>query len=114
MGSVFTEPPNYPNVVGFRLVDMFSRVLTTAKKEEVLVSFSKKSGKLRLVIATTAFAMGVDCPDIRRIIHWGMPATLEEYVQETGRSGRDGKSSVAIVYQGIGSRHANAAALNYE
>ena len=113
MGSGFTEPPNYPNVVGFRLVDMFSRVLTTAKKEEVLASFSQKGGNLRLVIATTAFGMGVDCPDIHRILHWGMPATLEEYVQETGRSGRDGESSVAIVYQGIGSRNANAAALNY-
>ena len=86
LGSGFTEPPNYPNVVGFRLVDMFMGVLTTDKKDEVLTSFSQRCGKLCLVIATTAFGMSVDCPDIRKIIHWGMLATLEEYVQEIGSS----------------------------
>ena len=36
------------------------------------------------MIATSAFRLGVDIPDIRRIIHWGLPSTKEEYVQETG------------------------------
>ena len=58
--------------------------------------------------------MGVDCPDIHRIIHWGMPSTLEEYVQETGRAGRDGGPSEAIVYQGKGPRNAIVEAVNYE
>ena len=58
--------------------------------------------------------MRVDCPDIRRIIHWGMPTTLEEYVQETGRAGRDGKSSEAIVYRGKTPKKTNPEALNYE
>ena len=84
LGSDFTDPPGCPNVTGHRLVDMFTRVLTVNKKEEVLHSFSSLNGKLRLVIATTAFGMGIDCPDIRRIFHWGMPSTIEEYVQETG------------------------------
>ena len=114
LGFGFTEPPAYPNVVGFRLVDMYTRVLTADKKDEVLACFSQKDGKLRIVIATTAFGMGVDCPDIRRIIHWGMPATLEEYVQETGRSGRDGEPSEAILYRGKGPRNATVEALKYE
>ena len=60
------------------------------------------------MIATTAFGMGVDCPNIRRIIHWGLPTTLEEYVQETGRSGRDSENAVAILYRGVGGRKATA------
>ena len=113
MGDGFTEPPGYPNLSGFRLVDMFTAVLTTEKKEEVLESFAKSSGKLRLVIATTAFGMGIDCPDIRKIIHWGIPSTLEEYVQETGRSGRDGEPSVAVLYEGKGGRNASIKVKNY-
>ena len=113
MGIAFTEPPGYPNLSGFRLVDMFTAVLTTEKKEEVLGSFAKSGGKLRLIIATTAFGMGIDCPDIRRIVHWGMPSTLEEYVQETGRSGRDGKPSVALLYQGKGGRNATNKVKDY-
>lgn len=58
--------------------------------------------------------MGVDCQDICRIIHWGMSTTLEEYIQETGRSERDGEPSVALLYRGKGSRNATANALRYE
>ena len=111
-GSNFTEPAGSPNLTGFRLIDMFSRVLTMDIKEEVLQSFSKP-GVLRIVIATTAFGMGIDCPDIRQIIHWGIPTTMEEYVQETGRSGRDGNSSVAVLYRGKGGRHATTKVKNY-
>jgi len=106
MGISFTEPSGYPNVAGYRLVDMFSRVQTAAKREEVLKSFSETGSKLCLIIATTAFGMGIDCPDIRRIFHWGLPSTLEEYVQESGRSGRDGQLSTAVLYPGKG-KHAS-------
>ena len=81
---------------------MFSRVLPTAKKDQVLSHFSQRNGKVRVVIATTAFGMGIDCPDIRRVVHWGMPAPLEEYIQETGRAGRDSEPSLAILYRGKG------------
>ena len=55
--------------------------------------------------------MGIDCPDIRRIVHWGMPTTLEEYLQETGRAGRDGQASIAILYR---ANNATARSLLYE
>ena len=53
---------------------------------------------LRVVIATVAFGMGLDSPNIRRIIHWGAPADTESYIQETGRAGRDGEQSLAKLY----------------
>ena len=79
LGSYITDPPGCPNVKGHRLVDMFTRVLSVSKKEDVLNSFTSVDSTLRLVIATTAFGMGIDCPDIRTIIHWGMPSSVEEY-----------------------------------
>ena len=42
---------------------------------------------LRVVIATVAFGMGIDCPDVREVIHWGVPEDAEMYVQENGRGG---------------------------
>ena len=46
--------------------------------------FCKAESTLRLVIATMSFGMGIDCSDLRRVIHWGLPSTIEDYVQETG------------------------------
>ena len=52
---------------------------------------------LRIVIATIAFSMGVDTPNIRYVVHWGPPEDIEQYVQATGRAGRDGKASHAVM-----------------
>ena len=90
MKKDFTELPNRPDIHVFRMVDMFHSAGTKALKERVLKSFSTVGGKLRIVIATTAFGLGVDVPDIYQIIYWGPPDDLESYVQETERGARDG------------------------
>lgn len=46
--------------------------------------------------------MGIDCPDVRQVIHWGVPEDVETYLQESGRAGRDGELSCALMVYGKG------------
>jgi len=57
-------------------------------------------GKHRVIAATNALGLGVDLPDIRVVIHAGQPQKLRDYSQESGRAGRDGKSSEAVIVCG--------------
>ena len=97
LGDEFVEPPGYEDFHKYRLIDMYTQVISDEMKKKVLESFMTKGGKLRLLIATSAFSMGVDCPDIHNIIRFGPPSSVVQYVQESGRGGRNGNASVELL-----------------
>ena len=93
----FTQPNGAPDLAWFKVVDMYTKCTEMSVKESIISLFCTQLSLLRVVIATIAFGMGLDSPFVRQVIHWGPSDTIEDYVQETGCCGRDGRSAFALL-----------------
>lgn len=84
------------------VLEMLHSCSPEKNKEAVLNAFQKEDSCVRVLVATIAFGMGVDCKGVHRTVHFGPSKNIEAYIQETGRAGRDGKQSVGfLVYHGL-------------
>jgi len=79
-------------------VTLFTAASTNEMREIILQQFCKNDAVLWVVIASRAFGLGVNIPDIGRVINWGLPPMLEDLVQQTGRARRNGQPAEAILY----------------
>ena len=112
LGKQKTTPPGFPNLLEYRLLSMYTRASTDCMKRRIMSLFSTKQSTLRIVIATAAFGMSIDIPDIEQIIHWGPPNDIEQYVQEIGRAGRGDLDAITTLVS-KGNRYAAASKLLY-
>ncbi|HEY8426765.1 MAG TPA: ATP-dependent DNA helicase RecQ, partial [Sandaracinaceae bacterium] len=69
-------------------------------RERARVSHAFAGGEVDVVVATNAFGMGIDRPDIRAVVHFQAPGSIEAYYQEVGRAGRDGKPAYGLLLTG--------------
>lgn len=98
LGDNQYEPLHADKVAKNRLFTQYHAQYPKHEQERIMEELTNNKCKHRVFFVTIAFGIGIDCPNIRRVIHLGVPYTMEEYFQEAGRAGRDGLPAKATIY----------------
>ncbi|CAG2229226.1 recQ [Mytilus edulis] len=85
-------------LVDNRIVELYTSSTDEKTQNRILNCFREKEGKIRVLVATIAFGMGLNITDIDIIVNWGAPKTVMSFWQEVGRCGRDGRQAWNINY----------------
>ena len=92
-----------------RLVEMYHAGTPETVKRHISKNLAHDESHIRVLIATIAFGMGIDCKNVTRILHFGPSKNIESYIQESGRAGRDGSNSECILlFNGLLSAHCSS------
>ena len=84
---------------GLNLPFYHARMGRADERERLLARFmGREQPAAPVVICTNAFGLGLDVPDVRLVVHWQHPSSVEDYVQEFGRAGRDGQPAAAVLF----------------
>ena len=96
------------------LIGMYHHNTLEKHKKRIINSLYSSEGTCRVTFCTNALGMGINFPNIRYIVHYGPPRNIEDFIQEVGRGGRDGKPAVAILlFRGIHLRKCDKAIKQY-
>ena len=91
-----------------------SNLGTPWEREQLVKRFVGESRPIvDRIICTSAFGMGLDIPNVGMVIHWQHPSSVEDYLQEFGRAGRDRRPSVAVLLYDNGDRNSDTNLLNF-
>lgn len=91
----YTEEVCYFLQKKFEGVGFYHAGMSADQRTEVQTAYEQ--GAIRILVATNAFGMGIDHPDVRLVVHYQMPGNIDALYQEMGRAGRDGKSSTCLM-----------------
>lgn len=95
----------------YHALEFYADLASTAKAQ-ALHEF--QSEKPPIIVATSAFGMGIDKPNVRLVVHMSMPLSIEDYWQKTGRAGRDGKKSHSYLFWFHGDYRTNQQIINHD